>query len=181
MRLTKGQLKQIIREEYALLQRQGLIKESRGGYNTWGLGGNASQSRNPSLPDTLEAIEIIKSHGGNFNTTVYAPGENYSDELREVLIGRAGDAVFNVTVTPSSFFATISEGEKEWQQEELPGQRGRVNPNDFFAQGQDFSCTSIEEFEEAMEVAAESYAVPMRSRQRRGGARQAGWEHFRTK
>ena len=30
MRLTKGQLKRIIREEYSRLKRQGLIKESRG-------------------------------------------------------------------------------------------------------------------------------------------------------
>jgi hypothetical protein len=29
MRLTKGQLKQIIREEYTRLRRQGLIRESR--------------------------------------------------------------------------------------------------------------------------------------------------------
>lgn len=29
MRLTKGQLKRIIREEYTRLQRQGLIRESR--------------------------------------------------------------------------------------------------------------------------------------------------------
>lgn len=32
MRLTKGQLKRIIREEYTKLQRQGLIKESVGSY-----------------------------------------------------------------------------------------------------------------------------------------------------
>ena len=177
MRTTIPKLRQIIRQ---------VIRESRGGYDSWGIGGQIAngkeqQSRKPTLPDSLEAIEIIKSHGGNYKTTVYAPGEEWSDSLREVIIGRAGDAVFNVTVTPNYFSAQIHEGEKDWEKAELPGQKGHVNPNDFFAQGADFNCRSIEEFEAHMEEAMEAYAVPMRTRPRRKGARQQGYEYFRNK
>lgn len=183
MRLTKGQLKQIIREEYSRLKRQGLIHETwdTGQHNTWGIGGRGQKSRQPSLPETLEAIEIIKSHGGEYSATVYAPGEEYSDSLREVLIGRAGDAVFNVTVTPNYFSAQIYEGEKDYEKAELPWQKNKVNPNNYFAQGADFECNSIEEFEAHMEEAMEAYSVPMRSRPRRRGANERGWDHFRTK
>ena len=154
--------------------------------DTWGIGAQVAQrksqtSRKPTLPETLEAIEIIKAHGGNFSTSVYEAGEEWSDQHREVLIGRAGDAVFNVTVTPNSFSAQIHEGEKDWEKAELPGQKGRVNPNDYFAQGQHFDCRSVEEFEAHMEEAMKAYAVPMRSRGRRSGARKAGYEHFRNK
>ena len=162
-----------------------VIKESMGDgtvHDTWGVGArNARASRQPTLPETLEAIEIIKSHGGNCNTSVYEPGEEWSDELREVTIGRAGDAVVMVTVTPDSFSAQISEGEKGFEKAELPGQKGHVNPNDFFVQGRQFNCRSIEEFEVHLEEAMEAYAVPMRSRGRRSGARKAGYEHFRNK
>lgn len=167
-----------------LMIRQ-VIKESMGDgtiHDTWGVGGrNARASRKPTLPETLEACEIIRSHGGHCNTSVYEPGEEYSDELREVTIGRAGDAVVMVTVTPDSFSAQISEGEKGYEKAELPGQKGKVNPNDFFARGADFNCNSIEEFEAHLQEAMEAYAVPMRSRARRTGARKAGYEHFRTK
>ena len=179
MRTTIPKLRRIIRQ---------VIRESwePGGYDSWGIGdqvakGKEQRSRKPTLPDTLEAIEIIESHGGDYNTTVYAPGEEWSDDLREVVIGRAGDAVYMVTVTPNSFSAQISEGEKGFEKAELPGQKGHVNPNDFFAQGERFDCRSIEEFEAHMAEAMEAYAVPMRSRARRSGARKAGYEHFRTK
>lgn len=177
MKTTIPKLRRIIRQ---------VIKESyeEGGYNT--IAGRAAQdnarrNRPPTLPETLEAIEIIKSFGGNYNTSVYEPGENYSDEHREVIVGRAGDAVVMVTVTPDRFSAQISEGEKGYEQAELPGQKGKVNPNDFFARGADFNSKSIAEFEAQLEEAMEAYSVPMRSRGRRSGARKAGYEHFRTK
>lgn len=185
MRLTKGQLKRIIREEYSKLKRRGLIRESFGDgipRDTWGVGArNARASRQPTLPETLEVCEIIKSFGGHCNTNVYAPGEEYSDEHREVTIGRVGDAVVTVTVTPDSFSAQISEGEKGYEKAELPGQRSHVNPNDFFARGQDFHCYSIEEFEQCLQGAMTDYERPMRSRKRRPGARRAGYDHFRNR
>ena len=177
MKTTMPKLRRMIRQ---------VIKESYepGGYNT--IGGraaqaNAQRNRPPTLPETLEVIEIIKSMGGHSNTNVYAPGEEYSDEHREVTTGRVGDAVVQVAVTPDRFSAQISEGEKGYEKAELPGQKGKVNPNDFFARGADFHCNSIEEFEAHLEEAMEAYAVPMRSRARRSGARKAGYEHFRTK
>ena len=176
MKLNKRQLKRIIRQ---------VIKESMGDgttHDTWGVGArNARASRKPTLPETLEAIEIIESHGGDYSTSVYEPGENYSDEHREVIVGRAGDAVYMVTVTPDSFSAQISEGEKTYESEELPGQKGRVNPNDYFARGENYNCYDIEEFDEVLAQAAEEYAVPMKSRARRSGARKSGYEHFRNK
>ena len=177
MKTTITKLRRMIRQ---------VIKESYepGGYNT--IAGRAAQdnarrNRPPTLPQTLEAIEIIESHGGNYSTSVYEPGEHYSDEHREVIVGRAGDAVYMVTVTPDSFSAQISEGEKSYESEELPGQKGRVNPNDYFARGENYNCHDIEEFDEVLAQAAEDYARPMRSRARRSGARKAGYEHFRTK
>ena len=180
MRTTVPKLRRIIRQ---------VIQESMSDgttHDTWGIGaqvakGKEQRSRKPTLPDSLEAIEIIKSHGGNYNTTVYAPGEEWSDSLREVIIGRAGDAVYMVTVTPDSFSAQIHEGDKGQQLEELPGAKNKVNPNHFFAQGPHFDSRSIEEFETHMAEAMEAYAVPVRSRARRPGARQYGYEHFRNK
>ena len=160
-----------------------VIKESwdpNYNYGKWG-GGIDQTGREPELEQTLEAIEIIEAHGGNYNTNVYKPGEEYSDEHREVIVGRAGDAVFMVTVTPGSFNAQIHEGEKEHVRTELPGQKGKVNPNDFFARGEDYQCNDIEEFDEVLAQAAEDYAKPMRSRARRSGARKAGYEHFRNR
>lgn len=176
MKTTIPKLRNMIRQ---------VIKESMGDgtiHDTWGVGArNARASRQPTLPQTLEAIEIIESHGGNYNTSVYEPGENYSDEHREVIVGRAGDAVYMVTVTPDSFSAQISEGEKSYESEELPGQKGRVNPNDYFARGENYNCYDIEEFDEVLAQAAEDYARPMRSRPRRSGARKSGYEHFRAR
>ena len=172
MKLTESRLRQIIRNA---------IKES---YETIGDRAfrlNKSRNQPVTLPETLEAIEIVKSHGGNYTTSVYAAGDAYSDELRETVIGRAGDVVFTVMVTPSSFHAQIHEGEKAYEKASLPGQRTMVNPNDFFAPGEDYTCDNIEEFDEILSQAAQDYARPMRSRNRRSGARKAGWEHFRTK
>lgn len=181
MKLTKETLKRIIKEELDAV----LTKESMGDgmvHDTWGVGArNARASRQPTLPETLEVIEIIKSMGGHSNTNVYEPGEEYSNEHREVTTGRAGDAVVMVTVTPDSFSAQITEGEKEYEQAELPGQKGKVNPNDFFARGVDFNSSSIDEFKAQLEEAMEAYAVPMRSRSRRSGARKAGYDHFRNR
>jgi hypothetical protein len=149
-------------------------------YSKWG-GGTDQTGREPELGQTLEAIEIIEAHGGNYNTSIYKTGEEYSDEHREVIVGRAGDVVFMVTVTPGSFSAQIHEGEKEHTQSELPGQKGKVNPNDYFAQGKNYQCNDIEEFDEVLAQAAEDYARPMISRARRSGARKAGYEHFRNR
>jgi len=176
MKTTIPKLRRMIRK---------VIKESLSDgttHDTWGVGSrNARASRQPTLPETLEVCEIIKSRGGHCNTNVYAPGEEWSDEHREVTTGRVDDAVVIVTVTPDSFSAQISEGEKGYEKAELPGQKGHVNPNDFFARGADFNCDSIEEFEAHLEEAMEAYAAPMRSRARRSGARKAGYEHFRNK
>lgn len=176
MKTTIPKLRRMIRQ---------VIKESMGDgttHDAWGVGArNARASRQPTLPETLEACEIIKSLGGHCSTNVYAPGEEYSDQHREVTTGRVGDAVVQVTVTPDQFSAQISEGEKGYEKAELPGQKGHVNPNDFFARGQNFNCYSIEEFEQCLQSAMTDYSRPMRSRARRSGARKAGYEHFRTR
>ena len=107
MKTTIPKLRRIIRQ---------VIKESYepGGYNT--VAGRrerdlARYSREPKLPQTLEAIEIIEVHGGTYTKKVYEAGENYSDDPREVLTGRAGDVVFQVSVTPNSFYAQIVDPE----------------------------------------------------------------------
>lgn len=174
MKTTVPKLRKMIRK---------VIQESERGkpFDTWGVGSRTDHSsRQPTLPETLEVIEIIESHGGEYSSSVYEMGEEYSNNKREVIIGRAGDAVFNVIVTPNSFHGTVRE-EKGYEQAELPGQKGRVNPNDFFARGKDFVCSSVEEFEQCMQDAMVDYARPVRSRKRRSGARKAGYEHFRTK
>ena len=174
MKTTVTKLRKMIRK---------VIKESwdpNHNYGKWSSGIDHT-GREPELEQTLEAIEIIEAHGGNYNISIYKAGEEYSDQHREVIIGRAGDAVFTVTVTPGSFSAQISEGSKEYTKAELPGQKGKVNPNDFFAQGKNYQCDDIEEFDEVLAQAAEDYARPMKSRARRSGARKAGYEHFRNK
>lgn len=107
-----------------------VIKESyeEGGYNS--VAGqrerdNARRNRPPTLPQTLEVIEIIEVHGGTYSSSVYEAGEGYSDEHREVITGRAGSAAFQVSVTPNSFYAQI------------------VRPEDYI-------CHDISEFEEVL-------------------------------
>lgn len=172
MKITESRLRRIIRNA---------IKESYEKIGDRAFRLNKSRNQPVTLPETLEAIEIIKSHGGDYTTSVFVAGDAHSDEHRETIVGRAGDAVYMVTVTPDSFRAQIHEGDKAFEKAELPGQKNMVNPNDFFAQGGDYECSSLEEFDEILAQAAEDYAKPMRSRNRRSGARKAGWEHFRTK
>lgn len=62
MKLTKRQLKRIIREEYSLLKRRGLIKE-------YGLGDEFDAMRNPdvraqdkTIPGSIASVDWIKFH-----------------------------------------------------------------------------------------------------------------------
>ena len=103
MKTTIPKLRRMIRQ---------VIKESyeEGGYNS--VAGkrerdNARRNSPPTLPQTLEAIEIIEVHGGTYNSSVSKAGEGYSDDHREVLTGRAGNVAFQVSVTPNSFYAQI--------------------------------------------------------------------------
>ena len=103
MKTTIPKLRRMIRK---------VIKESyeEGGYNS--VAGqrerdNARRNRPPTLPQSLEAIEIIEVHGGTYSSSVSKTGEGYSDDHREVLTGSAGNAAFQVSVTPNSFYAQI--------------------------------------------------------------------------